>query len=184
MNVATKASSLEVTFGVEDVIVSKTDLKGHITYANKTFAEVSGYGRAELLGRPHSLIRHQDMPGAIFKLLWETIAGGEEIFAYVKNATKSGGYYWVLAHVTPSRDRTGRIVAYHSNRRCPDRAAVESIEPLYRSLRHLESAQPNKAAAAEVSLQALRSRLADAGLTYEQLVWPLIHGDRLGLGDV
>ena len=78
----------EVRFGLEDIIVSKTDAKGRITYVNRVFLDVSGYTRNELLGQPHSIIRHPDMPAGVFKLLWDTIQGGHEIFAYVKNSAK------------------------------------------------------------------------------------------------
>jgi len=88
----------------EEFIVSKTDLTGRITYGNRIFIEFSGYSEAELLGAQHNIIRHPDMPRAVFNLLWDTIAQGNEIFAYVKNMSKDGGFYWVFANVTPSYD--------------------------------------------------------------------------------
>ena len=78
-----------------DFIVSKTDLKGRITYCNRIFIEFSGFTESELLGAPHNLIRHPDMPRGVFQLLWDTLANGDEIFAYVKNMSKDGGFYWV-----------------------------------------------------------------------------------------
>lgn len=90
----------ELRFDENLFIVSKTDLKGNITYANDLFIEISGYTEKELIGAPHNILRHKDMPRAVFKLLWDKIQKGEEIFAYVKNRAKSGKYYWVHAYVT------------------------------------------------------------------------------------
>ena len=110
-------TNVEVHFDTADIIVSKTNLKGKITYANTAFCTVSGYSLPELIGAPHSLIRHPDMPRAVFKLLWDTIQDGHEVFAYVKNLAKSGAYYWVFAHVTPSYGRDRKMIGFHSNRR-------------------------------------------------------------------
>ena len=85
-------------------LVSKTDLKGRITYCNEPFLKIVGAKQAEVLGKPHNIIRHPDMPRAIFKLLWERIKNKEEIFAYVKNKSFDGGYYWVFANITTSLD--------------------------------------------------------------------------------
>src|SRR4051794_38246850 len=92
----------EVFFDKDSFIVSKTDLKGRITYANKAFCDIAGYAEGEVIGQPHSIIRHPDMPRAIFKVLWDAIAEGREVFAYVKNMCRGGDHYWVFAHVTPS----------------------------------------------------------------------------------
>ena len=88
-------------FGKDELIVTKTDLKGRILYANRLFVELSGYPEHEVVGRPHSMVRHPDMPRCIFELLWRSIQAGEEIFAYVKNLSANGDHYWVFAHVTP-----------------------------------------------------------------------------------
>lgn len=161
-------------FAVDEVIVSKTDPRGHITYANDVFVRVSGYSEDELLGAPHSIIRHPDMPRAVFHLLWETIQAGEEIFAFVNNLAADGGHYWVLAHVTPSFDAAHRIVGYHSHRRCPDWAAVAEIEPLYRRLVAEERRHSTAHAAVAAGRALLDSVLAEAGVTYEQFVWGVI----------
>jgi len=124
----------EITFAESEIIVSKTDVRGIIMYANLTFLKVSGYTESEVLGKPHNIIRHPRMPRCVFKLLWDTIASGSEIFAYVKNMAKSGDYYWVFAHVTPTFDSGGRIVGYHSSRRSPERRQVELFEGLYARL--------------------------------------------------
>src|SRR5208337_1146296 len=108
-------TTTERFFNTDDIIVSKTDLTGRITYANKVFCDICGYSEAELVGAQHSIIRHPDMPRAVFKLLWDTIQEGREIFAYVKNMAKNGDYYWVFAHATPSYDAAGRIIGFHSS---------------------------------------------------------------------
>lgn len=92
-------TGVERTFDPDQFIVSKTDLKGRITYANKVFLDIADYTEAEILGQPHSVIRHAHMPRCVFRLLWERIQTGREIFAYVVNAAKNGDHYWVLAHV-------------------------------------------------------------------------------------
>jgi PAS domain S-box-containing protein len=128
-------TGVEAQFDAMDIIVSKTDIKGRITYCNRTFIDISGYPESELMGAPHSVLRHPAMPRGVFRLLWDTIMSGNEIFAYVINRTRLGDHYWVLAHVTPTYDSLGGISGYHSSRRVPDRQAVEKIKPLYDSLR-------------------------------------------------
>ena len=128
-------TGVERYFGDDDIIVSKTDLKGRVTYANQVFLEISGYSEKEVLGQPHSMIRHPEMPRCIFKLLWGALGEGKEIFAYVNNRCKNGDNYWVYAHVTPSWDMNGKIVGFHSNRRVPDREILANeIMPLYSKL--------------------------------------------------
>jgi len=105
-------TGIERGFFENDLIVSKTNLQGKIVYANKMFLDIADYGEEEVLEQPHSLIRHPEMPRCIFKLLWDTIQDGREIFAYVVNRAKNGDHYWVLAHVTPSYGSDGSIVGY------------------------------------------------------------------------
>lgn len=95
----------EKTFSENELIISKTDLHGKITYGNEMFIRMSGYTVNELLYVPHNIIRHPDMPKVIFKLLWKTVKSGKEIHAYVKNLSKDGSYYWVFANITPSYDQ-------------------------------------------------------------------------------
>ena len=116
----------------DNFLVSKTDKKGIIKYANTAFIEVSGYTEEELIGKPHNIVRHPDMPKTVFKLLWDTIQKGEEFWGYVKNLAKDGSYYWVFAHVTPSFDTEGiNIIGYHSDRRRARKDAVKKIEKIY-----------------------------------------------------
>lgn len=163
----------EITFPQDDIIVSKTDPKGRITYANDVFCGVSGYTEDELLGQPHSMVRHPDMPRSVFQLLWQRIAAGEEIFAYVKNMAKCGGCYWVFAHVTPSFAPDGSIAGYHSNRRSPDRSAIARIEPVYRELLGVEAAQPDRKAGQQAGVSRLQELLAAAKVSYDELVFSI-----------
>lgn len=163
----------ERTFDEEEIIVSKTDTSGRITYANDVFLRIAGYTEAEVIGQPHSLIRHPDMPRCVFQLLWTTIASGKEIFAYVVNMAKNGDHYWVLAHVTPTFDDAGKIVGFHSNRRTPDRTALSAIQPLYRELLEVERGHAAKADQMLHSKALLESVLAKRGVAYDELMFTL-----------
>lgn len=166
-------TGVERTFGEDEIIVTKTDTAGRITYANRVFMRVAGYEEKELLGEQHNLIRHPDMPRCVFKLLWDTIGSGNEIFAYVVNQARNGDHYWVFAHVTPSFDAHGKIIGYHSNRRVPRREAVEKISPIYKQLLDVEnhSASPKEGMAAATDV--LVNLLKEHGTTYDQLVFAL-----------
>lgn len=155
-----------------DFIVSKTDLKGRITYGNRTFIEFSGYSEPELLGAPHNIIRHPDMPRGVFKFLWDTLAAGQECFAYVKNLAKDGSAYWVFANVTPSFDAGGRVEGYYSVRRAPKRSAVDTMAGVYGAMLQAEE-QAGPRNACDASLRLLTGILADKGLTYDQLILAL-----------
>lgn len=163
----------ERTFGEDEIIVSKTDLKGRITYANDVFCRVGMYSERELIGQPHSILRHPDMPRCVFQLLWETIADGREIFAYVKNLAKNGDYYWVFAHVTPSYNAQGAIDAYHSNRRRPDAAAVQRIAPIYAALLAEEARHADRKQGQAAGFALLQKTLTDIGQGYDEFVFSL-----------
>jgi PAS domain S-box-containing protein len=153
----------------DDFIVSKADLKGRITYSNQVFAEFSGYTESEFMGKQHNLVRHPDMPRCIFKLLWQHIESGQEIFAYVKNICKDGSYYWVLANVTPSRDAQGNIVGYYSVRRKPNPKALGIIIPMYKQLLQTE-VNAGARDAIEASLNQLHNHLKEKGMSYERFI--------------
>lgn len=163
----------ERTFGEEEIIVSKTDAQGRITYVNDVFLHVSRYPEDELIGAPHSLIRHPDMPRAVFKLLWDRIQAGREVFAYINNLCADGDHYWVFAHVTPSFDATGRIVGFHSNRRSPERRGIDAVRPLYERLRSAERAHPDRRDGLVASSALLDAQLAAAGLDYDHWIWTI-----------
>ena len=165
-----RPTGVERTFREDEIIVSKTDTKGIITYANRTFLQVALYKEAELLGQPHSIIRHPDMPRCVFKLLWDTLETGNEIFAYVKNMAKDGAFYWVFAHVTPTFDSSKRIVGYHSNRRKPDHHQVQAAEDLYRKLKQEESRHADWKKGMAASTAMLLQVLASKQIEYDEFV--------------
>lgn len=166
-------TGVEVFFDPSDIIVSKTDQTGKISYCNRVFMKVAGYEEGQLLGAPHSILRHPEMPRCIFKLLWETIAAGQEIFAFVVNRTKSGDHYWVLAHVTPTWDAAGRISGYHSSRRVPDRAALGKIQPIYRDLLAEEARHADRRAGLTASHERLLGLLQQNKVSYDEFIFSL-----------
>jgi aerotaxis receptor len=114
-------------------LVSETDSRGNILFANEEFCRTAEYSLEELLGKPHNIVRHQDMPKAAFADLWETVKRGEVWHGYVKNATKSGGFYWVFATVYPFKNENNEQ-CYLSCRRKPSRQEVEKHEQLYKTM--------------------------------------------------
>lgn len=152
-----------------DFIVSKTDLKGKIEYANRIFMDYAQMSEKELLGKPHNIIRHPDMPRSIFKLLWETVQSGKDIFAYVKNMAKDGSAYWVLANVTPVRNEKEEIVGYYSVRRKPSKKALDLIIPLYRTMLEEEKRNEGKNQI-DASMKILNSFLKEKGISYEEFI--------------
>lgn len=165
-------TQVERTMRDDDFIVSKADLKGRITYSNQVFAEFSGYKESEFLGKQHNLVRHPEMPRCVFKILWQHIENGEEIFAYVKNMCKDGSYYWVLANVTPSRDPQGKIVGYYSVRRKPNPKALSVITPLYKQLLQAEQ-NAGARDAIDASLSLLNNLMKEKGVSYERFILDL-----------
>jgi len=162
-------TTLEKVMREDDFIVSKTDLKGRITYGNRIFIEFSGYEERELLGAQHNIIRHPDMPRAVFKLLWDTIQNKRECNAYVKNLAKDGSFYWVFANVTPSFNRDGQVIGYFSVRRKPRASGVKTAGDLYRAM--LEAEQKTGARdAIAASTKILTDLLAEKGMSYDELV--------------
>ena len=167
-------SDREVFFPDNEIIVSKTDLKGRITYANRTFCRVAGYTEAELLGQPHSIIRHPDMPRAVFKLLWDTINSRKEIFAYVKNLAKSGDFDWVSPSVTPSYDKNNNIVGFHSSRRVPyPKVVANTIVPLYAAVLNEERQHRNGQQSLAAGFDFLMNFLQSRNTTYDVLIFSL-----------
>ena len=118
---------IETPYPHGKLIVSRTDTRGIMTQCNPSFVDMSGYGEAELIGQPHCLLRHPDMPAAAFRDLWETVQAGRQWHGYVKNLRKDGGHYWVYATVVPNV-RDGKIVGFTSVRREPSREKVAAAE--------------------------------------------------------
>ncbi len=125
---------IETPYPHGKLIVSRTDTQGIITQCNQSFVDMSGYCEAELIGQPHCLLRHPDMPAAAFRDLWETVQAGRQWHGYVKNLRKDGGHYWVYATVVPNV-RDGRIVGFTSVRREPSREKVALAEAQYQEMR-------------------------------------------------
>ena len=114
------------------------------------------------------------MPKLVYKLLWERIKSGKEIFAYVVNRAKNGDHYWVLAHVTPSFDKNGQIVGYHSNRRVPDRDVLNStIIPLYKAVLEEENRHKNAKDGMNRGLEMLLDAVKQKGINYDELIFAL-----------
>lgn len=159
----------EIVIPEDKILVSKTDTKGIITYANPCFIEVSGYSESELLGQPHNIIRHPDMPRVIFKLLWEALKVNREFNGYVKNLAKDGRYYWVFANITPNFNDKNELVGYHSARRKPDPEKLNYIQNLYLELLEIEQ-QTKGSDAIEKSHYKLNSILNAREKGYDEFV--------------
>jgi PAS domain S-box-containing protein len=167
-------SGREAFFPASELIVSKTDLKGRITYANRLFCKVARYAESELIGQPHSIVRHPDMPRSVFRLLWNTIEEQREIFAYVKNMASNGDHYWVFAHVTPTFGADGQLMGYHSNRRCPAPDIIKNtIVPLYAEILAIERRHANGKEAVAAGYKALLDFVASQKVSYDELMFSL-----------
>ncbi len=171
MTVQNSLTGVEQFFGDDEIIVSKTDVKGRISYANRVFQRVAGYTEEELLGQPHNIVRHPEMPRCIFKFLWDTIEAGNEVFAYVVNRCKNGDFYWVFAHVTPTFDADGRITGYHSSRRVPSHDALQTVKPIYAELLSEEQRHRTPQEQWQASLPLLVEKLEGLGITYDEFIF-------------
>jgi aerotaxis receptor len=115
-------------------LISETDTHGNITYANRKFFEMTGYTKEEIIGQPHNILRHPDMPRAAFEQMWKTVKSGTIWEGYVKNLRKDGKFYWVIVNIVPKLDDTGEIIGYIASRKVPDRKKVVSIEQTYKKM--------------------------------------------------
>jgi len=160
-------------FDQDELIVSKTDTKGRITYANQVFLRVALYEESEVLGKAHNIIRHPEMPRCVFRFLWERIEAKHEVFAYVVNRCKNGDHYWVFAHVTPTLNAHGQIIGYHSSRRVPSQSALETIQPLYKELLAVEKQYRTPNEQWQASLPVFVKKLKSLGVSYDELIFKL-----------
>ncbi len=158
----TRPEPTDVEYEVKniDLIVSKSDAEGNITYVNPIFVKISGYSQASLLEKPHAILRHPDMPKAVFRYLWENIKEGRDVVAYVKNLCADGGYYWVLATVKMAKNPDGTFRNYMSTRRAISASAKERISALYKSLLDVEKSEGD-----EASWEAFKSYLSENGIS-------------------
>lgn len=145
-----------------DMIVSKSDEAGNITYTNPIFMKISGYTQGELLDQPHAILRHPDMPKVIFKYLWDNLKAGKDVNAFVKNLCKDGGFYWVCAQVRVANNPDGSFRNYVSTRKRMSEGARKVIEPVYAKLLEIE-----KSDGVEASEKALMDWLAEQGQSAE-----------------
>ena len=163
-------SDREVDWNKSKVLLSKTDTKGTILYANEAFIDVSGYDEFELIGQPHNVIRHPEMPQVIFKFLWDSIKANKNIHAIIKNMSKTGRYYWVITDFKIIADTDGEIVGYFGTRKSvPEPIIVKFIEPLYKKLVHIEEVSGLKA-----SEEYLIGFLEERNKTYMEYVDHLV----------
>ncbi len=160
----------EVVWNKTRVIMSKTNAFGIIEYANEVFVDVCGYEDYELMGQPHNIIRHPDMPKVIFKVLWENLKNGKNFHAIVKNLAKSGRYYWVITDFDIARDENNVIVNYFARRQSvPQEVIAMHIEPLYKKLLQIEAAS-----GVEFSEKYLIGFLEEKKRTYVEYIKELI----------
>jgi aerotaxis receptor len=137
----TPTTNQEKTFAQDVKLVTTTDLDGNIIYCNDAFVEISGFEKAELIGSPHNIVRHPDMPQDAFKVMWETLKQGKAWMGLVKNRCKNGDFYWVDAYVTPVME-SGKVIGYESVRTLPDRKDVARAEEIYRKIVSGKRVQP------------------------------------------
>ena len=167
-------SGREREFRADEIIVSKTDLSGKLTYGNRTFYKMAGLSEKQCLGQPHNIIRHPEMPRSVFEFLWRTLQSGKELFAYVNNRSYDGDNYWVFAHVTPSLDGSGNVTGYHSNRRAPNRKIVDgNIVPLYRDLLKIEKSAASPKKALEDGYAQIEGLLQESKMNFNEFMFSL-----------
>ena len=181
MKINLPVTQIEVPFPLGRYIVSRTDLKGSITYANDTFVAISGFSRDELVGKNHNIVRHPDMPPQAFAWLWDTVKEGRPWRGTVKNRCRNGDYYWVDALVVPVL-KNGAAIGYMSVRTAPSRAQVAAADALYKQLTASKAALPRPTAWTRLPLKAKLNGLVLA-LLATQILGTGVHafGTSLGL---
>jgi len=157
------------------LILSRTDVEGKITYANETFAHVSGYQVDELIGEPHNIVRHPDMPRSIFKQMWDTLNSGKEWQGVVKNLRKDGGYYWVLATIVPLSEN-GKVVGFKSSRAYIAPAKRQEMDKKYALIRKAEDGDISfTISLSQPEWRKVREHAEQEGITYQEFVKQLIN---------
>lgn len=161
----------EVQWDKTKTIVSKTDVFGTILYANDVFSNTCEYSTIELVGEPHNIIRHPDMPKVAFKVLWDALKKGENFHAIVKNLTRTGRYYWVITDFTIDKDENGKTIGYTARRKAVPDGVVKKIEPIYKTLLDIEKLKGEKAS--EMYFDAYLKE--EVGKTYNEFVVDLFN---------
>ena len=159
----------EISFSKKKFIVSKTDVAGNILFVNQNFCDITGYGQEELMGQPHSVLRHPDMPQAIFYMIWKSLLAGMEVSAIVKNVAKSGKYYWVIADFSMQRDKYGKLESFTSFKRTAPIHVSETVEVLYD-----EMILSERKGGMEASLLFLETFLEDKKMSYSEYLEDLV----------
>jgi len=153
----------EVRCTAQEVIISRTDLEGNIIYCNPTFAKVNGFHGAEMIHKPHSIIRHPDMPKTIFRIIWSIIEQGLPIQAIIKNQTNDGHYYWTLIDFKVQKNRDNEVISYVAyGKQAPDHA-IKAVEVLYKTLLIIEEEYDIDSA-----IEFLHSFLDEEGVNYRE----------------
>lgn len=156
----------QIQLSTKKYIVSKTDAKGIIEYGNDYFVEISGYTESELIGKPHNIIRHPDMPRVVFKMMWDRINRGKNIMAVVKNMAKDGRYYWVVTEFEPKIDPISNdIISHTAFRKAAPQKAIDTMEPIYQKLLEIE-----KDGGMEASEKYLRGFFEEKRTTYDEFM--------------
>jgi len=164
----------EVGWNKSQVVISETDVYGRITNVNDVFCNVCGYSPEEMIGQPHSIIRHPDMPKLVFKLLWDNLKVGNNFIGVIKNLAKSGEYYWVITDFEMRRDATGNITHYIARRKSVPKAVIENyVAPLYETLLKLE-----KVGGMELSARFFKNYLAKQGKDYIDFIIDVMNENR------
>jgi PAS domain S-box-containing protein len=164
----------EIKFSKKKFIVSKTDVEGNILFVNQNFCDISGYKYEELMGEPHNILRHPDMPQAIFYLVWKSLLAGMEVSAIVKNVSKSGKYYWVIADFSMQRDNYGNLETFSSFKRVAPTYVSENIAILYSNMLKAE-----RKGGIEASLLFLEKFLEEKEMSYNEYLEDLVKEKRL-----
>ncbi len=156
----------EIILDSKRYIVSKTDPKGIIEYGNDYFVEISGYTESELIGKPHNIVRHPDMPRVAFKMMWDRILKGDNFIALVKNLAKDGSFYWVVTEFECKRDPLSNdIVSFTAFRKAAPRSAIDAIIPIYEKLKEIE-----RGGGITASEKYFRGYLEDHNITYDEFI--------------
>lgn len=169
-----KLTGIQTEFSRNSLLVSKTNPNGIIIYANPEFCRLAGYSLEELIGKPHNVIRHPEMPRAVFSLMWDTLKAQKEFFGYVVNRCADGNHYWVFAQVVPDIEHlTGETISYHSTRRWADARSCARAMEVYRQLLDAEAQERTPRTAVLAGRRALDEILQRAHLRYEEWVFGL-----------
>ena len=162
----------DISWDPQRVIVSKTDLRGNIIYANDVFIDICGYTESELLDVNHNIIRHPLMARGVFRFMWEQLKKDNEFFAFVVNQCKNGDHYWVFAHITPTKDTAGNINGYYSVRRVMPEKLKPTITGLYEQILATENGLDKKQAT-KASYDFFVQYLKDNDIDYNSYICDL-----------